>query len=168
MKKHIILNVLLIVFSLAGSLNALAQSAQRSFYGYEKSGLSSGSNEKSAGGLPGAKIVVERLRNSEHDFVSPDADFRPGDKIRFWAEINFDGYLTMINRSSPNAVTVMNLPNRRHQPASSVLMPGDGEWISPNDFTGEFAFIVSKTPMGYSTNAEIERLINSATGGGRL
>lgn len=58
-------------------------------------------------GQPGAKVAIELNRNGKISMVSPDYEFMSGDRIRLVLDINFSGYVALINEGTTGKETLL-------------------------------------------------------------
>lgn len=100
MKKNMIYLALAAAFVLTVSFDGLAQktTARNLYIEREKN---------STQGQPGAKVAIELNRNGKTSMVSPDYEFKSGDKIRLVLDINFKGYAALINEGTTGKKTLL-------------------------------------------------------------
>jgi hypothetical protein len=100
MKKNMIYLMLAIAFVLTVSFDGLAQkpTARNLYIEREKN---------STLGQPGAKVAIELNRNGKTSMVSPDYEFKSGDRIRLVLDINFKGYAALINEGTTGKKTLL-------------------------------------------------------------
>lgn len=113
-------------------------------------------------GLPGMKIWLEKQTNCKGAFatVAPTSVFETGDCVRVKFRLNFDGYLTIINRGSSGSIDkIYPLKNQsnRISPKTDNFIPDNRGWEFYNEAGNEnLFFIVSKAPIENENHREIE------------
>lgn len=110
-------------------------------------------NQTSNVGLPGMKIWLERQIGGEDKFlqVVPTNIFRSGDWVRVKFQLNFEGFLTIINLgTSGKTETIFPLENQSNKiaPKTNYSIPDDEGWqFDDNEGKEELIFIVSRKPL---------------------
>lgn len=100
MKKNMIYLAVIAAFVLTVSFDGLAQkpTARNLYIEREK---------KPTQGQPGAKVAIELNRGGKTSMVSPDYEFKSGDRIRLVLDINFKGYAALINEGTTGKKTLL-------------------------------------------------------------
>lgn len=168
MKKTVFIFTLIV---LGFSAAARAQTARQLYLGYGNndkmvatpSAATTGSGaNKPKKGRPGAKVIIERMRDGKLAFVSPNSKFRSGDKIRLRFATNFDGYLKILNVGSSGKVSLLfpyEGADDRIQPTKDFQVPKSGDWIVFDDTPGTevMTVVMSKKPFGAESGEELNR-----------
>lgn len=119
MKKRALFLALLLCAALAGTTAAQKKGA-RDLY-IEGPGGS---------GMSGAKVTVELKRNGRTSYVSPDYAFQSGDRIRLIFDLNFQGYVTILNVGSSGRTQLLY----PYQGVSNRVSPNAATKIPQNDW----------------------------------
>lgn len=100
MKKNLIYLMMAIAFVAVVNIDGFAQktTARNLYIEREKD-----PNQ----GKPGAKVAIELNRNNKISTVSPDYEFKSGDRIRLVLDINFKGYAALINEGTTGTKTLL-------------------------------------------------------------
>ncbi len=174
MKNILLLIALTLAFGALANSAALAQdnNARQLYLGYatnDKLQPVAGNANKinSTKGRPGAKLVIERMRNGKLAFVSPNSKFRSGDKIRLRLQTNFDGYLAIMNVGSTGAVNLL-FPyagaDSRITSATDFQVPKADAWIvfDKNPGVETVTVIMSRQVLRAATEQERRDLSSQA------
>ena len=108
------------------------------------------------------KIWLEKQTNCTGAFslVAPTSIFRSGDCVRVKFRLNFEGYLTIINRGSSGSIDkIYPLKNQNNKifPKTDNLIPDNRGWEFFDEKGNEnLFFIVSKLPLKDDSHREIE------------
>lgn len=168
--KKLILILSLMLFGLSGT--ALSQTARQLYLNYPNNDKLANQSDKDKSkltvGKPGAKVVIERMRDGKLSFVSPKSKFRSGDKIRLRFATNFDGYIKIINVGSSGKVSLLfpyEGADDRITPSNDFQVPKGGDWIVFDDTTGTetLTVIMSKKPLNFGSDEELRDINKSAT-----
>ena len=123
---------------------------------------SSKTNVSAATGLPGMKIWLEKQTSCTGAFslVAPTSIFTNGDCVRVKFRLNFEGYLTIINRASSGSIDKiypLKDQNNKISPKTDNLIPDNQGWEFFDQKGNEnLFFIVSKLPLKNEIHREIE------------
>lgn len=119
-------------------------------------------NQTSSVGSPGMKIWLEKQTDCAGRFrlVAPTSVFRTGDCVRARFRLNFEGYLTVINRGSSGAIEkIFPLENQSNKiyPKTDNFIPNNQGWEFYDEAGNEnLFFIVSKQPLRDDIFREIQ------------
>lgn len=100
-------------------------------------------------GRPGVRVRIELLRGGRARWVSPRTTFQAGDRVRFHFNMNFPGYVVIINTGSSGARTMLfpyeGVSNRVGLTADYTVPQGQA-WFEFDNTPGEeqLTFIMSK------------------------
>jgi hypothetical protein len=141
-------NVMTLVICLALVTMALAQTPKKPAASQKRSGRDLYLNKEE----PGAKMTIELKRDGKTQFVPPDTEFRSGDKVAFHFEVNFNGYVAVINDGTSGKKSLLfpyeNVSNKI--PANQTYrVPQTGAWFEFDNRPGEekLIFIMSTNPL---------------------
>lgn len=107
------------------------------------------SNNVSMTGRPGVRVRIELLRDGRARWVSTRTTFQAGDRVRFHFNMNFPGYVVIINTGSSGARTMLfpyeGVSNRVGLTADYTVPQGQA-WFEFDNTPGEeqLTFIMSK------------------------
>lgn len=127
-------------------------------------------------GRPGVRVRIELLRGGRARWVSPRTTFQAGDRVRFHFNMNFPGYVVIINTGSSGARTMLfpyeGVSNRVGLTADYTVPQGQA-WFEFDNTPGEeqLTFIMSKREIQEVTqltvgNVHVSTQANSAAGPG--
>lgn len=105
---------------------------------------------KPSAGRPGAMVSLELERAGRTFVVGPDFQFRSGDRIRLLLNINFNGYIALINNGTTGKKTLLFPENGKPGAlfaAGAVTVPETG-WITFDDNPG-----IERLVMVFSSNS---------------
>lgn len=94
-------------------------------------------------GKPGAKVAIELNRGGKTSMVSPDYEFKSGDRIRLVLDINFKGYAALINEGTTGKKTLLY----PYKGVSSEVFPSNALKIPNTDW------------IKFDNNKGVEKLI---------
>ncbi|HEX7315716.1 MAG TPA: DUF4384 domain-containing protein [Pyrinomonadaceae bacterium] len=100
-------------------------------------------------GRPGVRVRIELLRGGRARWVSTKTTFQAGDRVRFHFNMNFPGYVVIINTGSSGARTMLfpyeGVSNRVGLTADYTVPQGQA-WFEFDNTPGEeqLTFIMSK------------------------
>lgn len=100
-------------------------------------------------GRPGVRVRIELLRDGRARWVSTRTTFQAGDRVRFHFNMNFPGYVVIINTGSSGARTMLfpyeGVSNRVGLTADYTVPQGQA-WFEFDNTPGEeqLTFIMSK------------------------
>lgn len=107
------------------------------------------SNNVSMTGRPGVRVRIELLRGGRARWVSTRTTFQAGDRVRFHFNMNFPGYVVIINTGSSGARSMLfpyeGVSNRVGLTADYTVPQGQA-WFEFDNTPGEeqLTFIMSK------------------------
>ena len=127
-------------------------------------------------GRPGVRVRIELLRGGRARWVSPRTTFQAGDRVRFHFNMNFPGYVVIINTGSSGARTMLfpyeGVSNRVGLTADYTVPQGQA-WFEFDNTPGEeqLTFIMSKREIQEVTqltvgNVHVSTQVNSPAGPG--
>lgn len=175
MKNILLLIALTFVFGASTNSTALAQdnNARQLYLGYATNdklqpvAANADKTNSTTKGRPGAKLVIERMRNGKLAFVSPNSKFRSGDKIRLRLQTNFAGHLAIMNVGSTGAVDLL-FPyagaDSRITPSTDFQVPKADAWIvfDKNPGVETVTVIMSRQTLRAATEQERRDLSSQA------
>lgn len=100
MKKNIVYLMIAAAFILTTGYGGFAQQTPARNLYIER-------DKNQTQGKPGAKVAVELNRGGKTSMVSPDHEFKSGDRIRLVLDINFKGYVALINEGTTGKKTLL-------------------------------------------------------------
>ncbi|HSK74297.1 MAG TPA: DUF4384 domain-containing protein [Pyrinomonadaceae bacterium] len=118
--------------------------------------------QASSVGSPGMKIWLEKQTGCAGSFrlVAPTSVFKTGDCVRARFRLNFEGYLTIVNRGSSGSVEkIFPLENQSNKiyPKTDNFIPDNRGWEFYDQAGNEnLFFIVSKQPLRDDIFREIQ------------
>lgn len=176
MKKTLLIMSLILFGSsstaLAQTTSTTTTTARQLYLGYANNdkiaNQDGGDKSKPNVGRPGAKVVIERMRDGKLSIVSPKSKFRSGDKIRLRFATNFDGYIKIINVGSSGKVSLLfpyEGADDRITPSNDFQLPKGGDWIVFDDTAGTetLTIIMSKKPLNFRSDEELLEMNKKAT-----
>lgn len=125
-------------------------------------------------GRPGVRVRIELLRGGRARWVSPRTTFQAGDRVRFHFNMNFPGYVVIINTGSSGARTMLfpyeGVSNRVGLTADYTVPQGQA-WFEFDNTPGEeqLTFIMSKREIQEVTqltvgNVHVSTQVDNAAG----
>ncbi|MET0622963.1 MAG: DUF4384 domain-containing protein [Pyrinomonadaceae bacterium] len=111
-------------------------------------------------GRPGVRVRIELLRGGRARWVSPRTTFQAGDRVRFHFNMNFPGYVVIINTGSSGARTMLfpyeGVSNRVGLTADYTVPQGQA-WFEFDNTPGEeqLTFIMSKREIQEVTQLNV-------------
>lgn len=130
-------------------------------------GQSASSNNVLMTGRPGVRVRIELLRGGRVRWVSTKTTFQAGDRVRFHFNMNFPGYVVIINTGSSGARTMLfpyeGVSNRVGLTADYTVPQGQA-WFEFDNTPGEeqLTFIMSKREIQEVTQLSVGNVHVSA------
>jgi hypothetical protein len=142
---------------LCGAAQAFAQGGAQSSAGardlfntYKSDNTSAAASTSVATtGRPGVRVRIELDRGGRARWVSPKTTFQAGDRVRFHFNMNFAGYVVIINQGSSGKRTLLfpyeGVSNRVGRTADYTVPQGEA-WFEFDQTAGDeqLTFIMSK------------------------
>jgi hypothetical protein len=154
MKKFIVLWFVTLMLGIGGGWSATAQTKQKprakDLYVQYNDG------DSTFPGNPGAKVSVLLKRGNQEKVVSTNETFQSGDRIKLIFDINFSGYVAIMNQGSTGKEQLLfpyksngRLVDSRVTPNAGTKLPGGGDWIVFDNNPGNetVTVIFSNTPF---------------------
>ena len=161
MKKKMMLVMTVMILVMGGAVSLMAQKPKqvgkaRDLY------IDHAQNENQ--GQPGAKVAIELLRKgeSESTLVSPQTVFHSGDRIRLVIDLNFTGYIALVNVGTSGKESLL-FPYKgaddQVAPNAALRVPRT-DWIKFDNTVGTEELIVA-----FSKNRipEVEQYLNGGS-----